>query len=389
MERVRVWIAPAADPDSRPVAIWGLSPTERLRRCLRAAGVADADVACGADPPLVESGTAMLAFRGDYVFDERVVRILVERHAGRHADAGRSLSLIDPQTPSRVVAAYGPAATRTIASPAGPDAVRPDDVVVPYSSALRKSASAFVLPVRNDTRTRIENHLFQAAYKGVTDAVTKWVWPRPARAVTRLLARGHVSPNVVTGASWLLVGVATWLFVRGEYGAGLACAWLMTFLDTVDGKLARVTCTSSRTGHVLDHSLDLVHPPFWYLAWAMGLAGSISFGLLWSDPTTTLIVGGYVLGRLLEGAFLLAFGMEIHSWRPIDSAFRTMTARRNPNLILLTLGTAAGWPDLGFHAVAVWTVASLAFHTVRLGQAGVERLRGRSIRTWQAMQAGE
>ena len=389
MERVRVWIAPEGDPDSRPVEVWGLSPTERLRRCLRAAGVADADVASGVDPPLVESGTAMLAFRGDYVFDERVVRILVERHAGRHTDTSRSLSLIDPQTPSRVVAAYGPAATRTIASPAGPDAVRPDDVVAPYSSALRKSASAFVLPVRNDTRTRIENHLFQAAYKGVTDAVTKWVWPRPARAVTLLLARGHVSPNVVTGASWLLVGVATWLFVRGQYGAGLACAWLMTFLDTVDGKLARVTCTSSRIGHVLDHSLDLVHPPFWYLAWAMGLAGSISFGLLWSDPTTTLIVGGYVLGRLLEGAFLLAFGMEIHSWRPIDSAFRTMTARRNPNLILLTLGTAAGWPGLGFHAVAVWTVASLAFHTVRLGQAGVERLRGRSIRTWQAMQAGE
>ena len=157
----------------------------------------------------------------------------------------------------------------------------------------------------------------------------------------------------------------------------------------MDGKLARVTCTSSRIGHVLDHSLDLVHPPFWYLAWAMGLAESCSFGLLWSDPTTALIVGGYVLGRLLEGAFLLAFGMEIHSWRPIDSAFRTMTARRNPNLILLTLGTAAGWPDLGFHAVAVWTVASLAFHAVRLGQAGVERLRGRSIRTWQAMQDGE
>ena len=66
-----------------------------------------------------------------------------------------------------------------------------------------------------------------------------------------------------------------------------------------------------------------------------------------------------------------------------------MTARRNPNLILLTLGTVAGWPDLGFRAVAAWTVASLAFHTVRLGQAGVERLRGRSIRTWQAMQDGE
>ena len=385
MERVRVWITQAAEPDSRPVEVWGISPTERLRRCLRAVGVANADVTCSSDPPTVEPGTALLALRGDYVFDERVVRALVEQQRELDAD----LSLIDPQTPNRVVAACGPAAALTIASPADSDAVRPDDVVAPYSSALRKSAAAFVLPVRGETRTRIENHLYRAAYKGVTDAVTKWVWPRPARAVTRLLARGHVPPNVVTGASWLLVGVATWLFVRGQYGAGLACAWLMTFLDTVDGKLARVTCTSSRIGHVLDHSLDLVHPPFWYLAWAMGLAGSCSVGLLWSDPTTALIVGGYVLGRLLEGAFLLAFGMEIHSWRPIDSAFRTITARRNPNLILLSLGVVASRPDLGFQAVAVWTVASLAFHAVRLGQAGVERLRGRSIRTWQAVQAGE
>ena len=385
MERVRVWITQAADPDARPVEIWGLSPAERLRRCLRAAGVAAAAVTCSADPPAVAPGAVLLAFRGDYVFDERMVRALVEHHREHDAD----LSLIDPQTPDRVVAACGPAAALTIASPAGSDAVRPDDVVAPYSSALRKSAAAFVLPVRGDTRTRIENHLYQAAYKGVTDAVTKWVWPRPARGVTRLLARGHVPPNVVTGASWLLVGVATWLFVRGQYGAGLACAWLMTFLDTVDGKLARVTCSSSRIGHVLDHSLDLVHPPFWYLAWAMGLAGSCSFGLLWSDPTTALIVGGYVLGRLLEGVFLLAFGLEIHSWRPFDSAFRTITARRNPNLILLTLGVVASRPDLGFQAVAVWTVASLAFHVVRLGQAGVERLRGRSIQTWQTAQAGE
>ena len=385
MERVRVWITQAAEPDSRPVEVWGISPTERLRRCLRAAGVAAADVTCSSDPPTVEPDTALLALRGDYVFDERVVHALVEQQRERDAD----LSLIDPQTPNRVVAAYGPAAALTIASPAGSEAVRPDDVVAPYSSALRKSATAFVLPVRGETRTRIENLLYRAAYKGVTDAVTKWVWPRPARVVTRLLARGHVPPNVVTGASWLLVGAATWLFVRGQYGAGLACAWLMTFLDTVDGKLARVTCSSSRIGHVLDHSLDLVHPPFWYLAWAMGLAGSCAFGPLWNDPTTALIVGGYVLGRLLEGVFLLAFGMEIHSWQPIDSAFRTITARRNPNLILLSLGVVASRPDLGFQAVAVWTVASLAFHVVRLGQAGVERLRGRSMRTWQAGQAEE
>ena len=95
----------------------------------------------------------------------------------------------------------------------------------------------------------------------------------------------------------------------------------MTFLDTVDGKLARVTFTASQIGHVLDHGLDLVHPPFWYLAWAIGLAGSFSLALIWHDPATTIIIGGYILGRLLEGIFLLVFHMEIHSWRPIDSVF--------------------------------------------------------------------
>jgi phosphatidylglycerophosphate synthase len=45
----------------------------------------------------------------------------------------------------------------------------------------------------------------------------------------------------------------------------------MTLLDTVDGKLARVTVASSKFGHVLDHGVDIVHPPFWYLAWGLGL----------------------------------------------------------------------------------------------------------------------
>jgi len=45
----------------------------------------------------------------------------------------------------------------------------------------------------------------------------------------------------------------------------------MTFLDTVDGKLARVTVNSSPFGHIYDHAIDLISPPFWYLAWGLGL----------------------------------------------------------------------------------------------------------------------
>jgi hypothetical protein len=98
-------------------------------------------------------------------------------------------------------------------------------------------------------------------------------------------------------------------------------------------------------------------------------------------------LGGYVIGRLIEGFFLFACRTEIHCWRPVDSWFRTITARRNPNLILLTGGTVAGRPDLGLVAVAVWTGFCILFHTVRLGQGLAARWRGRPVESWLAAKA--
>ena len=102
----------------------------------------------------------------------------------------------------------------------------------------------------------------------------------------------------------------------------------------------------------------------------------------WWTQAAWCVIGGYIAGRLLEGAFMLIFRFETHSWRPIDSWFRTITARRNPNLVLLTLGTVVGQPALGFGAVALWTAFSLGFHGVRLLQAAASRLRGRPVRPW-------
>jgi len=241
--------------------------------------------------------------------------------------------------------------------------------------------------------------MFSASYKGATDLVTKWVWPAPARTVTRWLAALGVRPNTVTVISWVLVFLSLWLFLKGHFALGLVSAWLMTFLDTVDGKLARVTLTSSPVGHVLDHGLDLLHPPFWYLAWAVGLSEELSvleavstesqwsavtlYDFSWLDLSVFVIVGGYIVGRLLEGLFLLFFKIEIHCWRPIDSFFRTITARRNPNMLLLTAGVLTGYPDYGFLGVAIWTICSLMFHSFRLVQAFLHRLQGKIIDEWQ------
>jgi hypothetical protein len=81
-----------------------------------------------------------------------------------------------------------------------------------------------------------------------------------------------------------------------------------------------------------------------------------------------VILAGYVLQRVEEGIFLALFKVEMHAWRPFDSFFRLITARRNPNLIMLTLAVLVGRPDIGFLAVAVWTAICLVVHAVQILQ---------------------
>ena len=135
----------------------------------------------------------------------------------------------------------------------------------------------------------------------------------------------------------------------------------------MDGKLARVTLRSSPLGNVFDHGIDLVHPPFWWWAWFVGVQ---SAGFVLPHPVLLLavIVGGYVVQRIEEGIFIRLFGMHMHAWRRFDSFFRLITARRNPNLLLLTGATLVGRPDLGLVAVAIWTGLCLVVHLVQILQ---------------------
>ncbi len=140
-----------------------------------------------------------------------------------------------------------------------------------YNDALRKREPPFLLPLTAENQRDIESRVFKGSYKGVTDFVTLYFWPRPAQVFTGWCARLGISPNMVTSLSLVCVLVAMWCFWHGHFGWGLASAWFMTFLDTVDGKLARVTLQSSPWGNVFDHSIDLIHPPFWWWAWMVGL----------------------------------------------------------------------------------------------------------------------
>ena len=359
--------------------IWGLPSAVRLRRQLERAG-ADAGAADRAGLPREPVAQRTVWLRADWVYDQAIVSALAaaREDCALVADDGRCVAL-------QVVAERHAEALMALGAYGVPEGVRAVSVAAlasSYDDKLRKRELPYLLPLTPETLPAVERRVFGGAYKGVTDAVTLYLWPAPARAVTRFCAHHGITPNQVTFASLLLVLAAMWLFWTGRYGPGLVAAWVMTFLDTVDGKLARVTLQSTRFGDVFDHGIDLIHPPFWWWAWLVGLP-AVGLPLENASLVLTAIVAGYVLQRLEEGAFIAWFRMDMHTWRRFDSRFRLITARRNPNLVILTLSALAGRPDIGIVAVAVWTMLSLGVHTLRLAQAALQRRAG-PLRSWLA-----
>lgn len=238
-----------------------------------------------------------------------------------------------------------------------------------YSRKLRRRSGLIAISLNELTEQDAERTLFNSVYKGVTDLVTKWAWPRPAFLVTRMAARWGVHPNHVSFVGLALTVLAGWLFFTSSMVAGLAAAWAMTFLDTVDGKLARVTVTSSKFGNWLDHGNDIIHPPLWWLCLAHGLAlGQPESGReIWT--ACAIILACYVVARAIEVSFHLLFGFNAFLFRTFDTWFRLIVSRRNVLLLIMTLGGLFGEWVGAFAICAGWSLVSTAIQAIRIVQA--------------------
>lgn len=362
------------------VEIWGMSGIERAERMVRRA---ESRMWRSAGRKSRKAARPFRALRhgdrrspGESAAGPARLLLAVERADGlRPVAAHVARDLID----AGGAIVRGESVDRQAAEALGLTVLSPVELAGSYNSALRKKAAPVALELTEKSAREIERATFDASYKGVTDFVTKWIWPPVALPVTRYLARRGVTPNSVTMASFICVLAAIALFANGHFLLGALFGWMMALLDTVDGKLARVTLTSSKWGNVFDHGIDLIAPPFWWLAWWYGLDGRTEPMLM---QAMWVMVGGYVAGKLLEQAFISSFGLKTHIWQPIDSAFRQITARRNPNLAILTVGALAGAPAMGYLVAAGWMVICFCFHAVRLGQAFIQKRNGTAIVSW-------
>jgi phosphatidylglycerophosphate synthase len=223
------------------------------------------------------------------------------------------------------------------------------------------------------SRDRVERFLFRSNYKGSTDFLTKYVYPPLVWAMVRPLTHLRIHPNWVTGLSWVAAFVAVPLFAAGAWLSSITLAYVMSVLDSVDGKVARLTFTSSKFGEIFDHGLDIIHPPIWYMAWGWALSQG--------DPTAApfqaslLMFGVYVADRACAGVFRGRTGASIHGYTPLDEKLRTFISRRNVNLAFFTAALLIDWlvpghrvAEMTFYAIVAWQIICLAWHIERVVQ---------------------
>jgi len=235
-----------------------------------------------------------------------------------------------------------------------------------FIGKLRRSLPYYLFEISDaESRDKVERFLFWSNYKGSTDFFTKYVYPPLVWQLVPPLARARIHPNWVTIVSILLTFAAVPLFASGYFILGFLCAYAMSVLDSVDGKLARLTFTDSPLGNILDHGLDLIHPPFWYLAWALGLSHGDTDSAVFSAALAML--GLYIIDRLILKIYPTRFGKGLHTHAPIDAAMRTFISRRNINLPFFTVCYFLGWGIPAIYCIVVWQALTCLYHGGRTG----------------------
>jgi hypothetical protein len=361
-----------------PVPLWELSTKERLQRQMREMG----DIEWVEDMSELPATGMVLLLDGNYLFEIRTFRKLMERPESilHCASDGRPAVAFVSAGHAAAAAAYI-SAPDSSESPAAVERLEITDLPA-FDQKLRFARPPLLEHITSERQKALENVLYGNSYRGITDLVTKFVWPKPARRVVHYCAKIGASPNTVTTIGLVLVVAAAHLFHHGHYFSGLLAGWIMTFLDTVDGKLARVTIQSSKFGDLYDHGIDLFHPPIWYVFWGVSLAGMPAvLGFDWKELCWIVVIA-YVAGRVIEGVFPFLGGPNVWTWKPFDAWFRLIVSRRNPCLIILTASALIGRPDWGFIGVVGWLVICLGILLVRLLQGIYVRMTSGPLTSW-------
>jgi len=388
---MKLWIDTAGV--ERAEALFGLPPLERLRRSAAKAsegaqvilsgpgaspaGWPGAQVDAQAAPlgrrlrqALAGAPEGLVAVDGGNVIDPRLIGFLLRSAraavAARGEGAERAVALrLAPELADAIPEDAGDLRAVADALLAAGRIAPVDEQDFPaYVDKLRRSLPYWLHVVADPAKKkRLERQMFWENYKGSTDLLTRWVYPPIVWPLVLLCIRLRIHPNTVTLISIGFTIAAVPLFARGDWLAGFLCAYAMSVLDSVDGKVARVTLTDSKIGNLLDHGIDQVHPPFWYFAWAWGLGAHTPADPLYQAALWLIFF--YFADRIVLAVAKRRLGFALHAATRLDGQVRSLIARRNITMTIMAIALLLGQGPAGFYIVTAWQGLTFGWHAAR------------------------
>ncbi len=358
--QARVWVSPASRE-----SVQRLRPDfARLYPLRLEFSLAERPGQPGSDLEQADCPVVLLA--GDTVWDERLLAHLLERGPGTAVVEGaEAVAFLRPEqacSVGRVRSGCLGATLTARAAALGVQLCRPADLD-PYVPSLRLQMPPYLVRVKDTGQLRsLDRLLYHRTFKGVIDAVARYGYYHLVRWITRHLSRTALPPDLFTLLSLAGIWGAIPLLALGHLGAGAVVAWLGVILDSVDGKLARLTLHLNEGMGRLEHLAAMPGLGLWYaaLGWHCTAGALLDWGPM--ALATWGLLAAFVADKAVSGAFKARHGRELFDYRPMDAAFHLVASRRNISLLLLSGGALLDQARLALALMAGWMGFTLLFH---------------------------
>jgi phosphatidylglycerophosphate synthase len=251
----------------------------------------------------------------------------------------------------------------------------PEDVD-PFNPEIRGPLKPYFVEIRTREDARKATRLLiRSQQKQVMDLPAQYLHPHLANALTDLLVRTPIPPNLVSLVTASIAFLISWLFWHGYFFPGALLTFLVDVLDGVDGKLARTKLQYSRLGKRED-ILDYLCQTGYYVSLGLGLRA-------FSEGNLSLILAGLMIAAdtadnifyTLSGVW---YGKSIDLFSSFDACFRRIAGRRNIYGTMFIIGFALGFPSQTFAAASFWAAITATVHGLRLRQYGRDGKRAAS-----------
>src|SRR5208282_968338 len=176
--------------------------------------------------------------------------------------------------------------------------------------------------------------------------------------MVRRLAPTAITANQVTLATTVLGFAVAALYLTGWLRAGVLLAILVEVLDGVDGKLARITRTTSKAGEY-EHILDFFYENSWWLALGRFLSTN---GAPSAWIAAWVMVAFDLTDNIVYSIADVRWGRSVDNATPLLTQFRLIAGRRNIYTWIFLPGFFLGAPAFTFYLAVAWAGVTAAIH---------------------------